>query len=84
LFNAVLAQEELGDGPLVDHYRQRGAEPVRCDQRRLRSQGYDVTLAPLQGARPTGTLRHDPRSVALAVMRFYKRQRRSKAAQPVA
>jgi uncharacterized cofD-like protein len=84
LFNAVLAQEELGDGPLVAHYRQRGAEPVRCDQRRLRSQGYDVTLAPLQGARPTGTLRHDPRSVALAVMRFYKRQRRSKAAQPVA
>jgi uncharacterized cofD-like protein len=84
LFNAVLAQEELGDGPLMAHYRQRGAEPVTCDLRRLRSQGYDVTLAPLQGARPTGTLRHDPRSVALAVMRFYKRQRRSKAAQPVA
>jgi hypothetical protein len=33
-------------------------------------------LAPLQGARPTATLRHDPRSVALAVMRFYKKQRR--------
>jgi hypothetical protein len=33
--------------------------------------------APLQGARPSATLRHDPRSVALAVMRFYKRHRRS-------
>ena len=82
LFNAVLAQEELGDGPLVAHYRQRGAEPVTCDLRRLRSQGYDVTLAPLQGARPTGTLRHDPRSVALAVMRFYKRQRRKPGSAP--
>ena len=82
LFNAVLAQEALSDGPLVAHYRQRGAEPVTCDLRRLRSQGYDVTLAPLQGARPTGTLRHDPRSVALAVMRFYKRQRRKPGSAP--
>jgi hypothetical protein len=32
--------------------------------------------APLQGARPTATLRHDPRSVALAVMRFYKQNLR--------
>ena len=75
LFNAVLAQEDLEDSPLVDHYRQRGAEPVRCDARRLRSQGYDVMLAPLQGARPTATLRHDPRSVAVAVMRFYRRSK---------
>jgi hypothetical protein len=52
---------------------------VRCDQRRLRSQGYDVTLAPLQGARPTGTLRHDPRSVALAVMRFYRASKKQKS-----
>jgi hypothetical protein len=32
-------------------------------------------LAPMQGARPTATLRHDSRSLALAVMRFYRRQR---------
>ena len=75
LFSAVLAQEELGDSPLVNNYRQRGAEPVTCNVRRLRNQGYDVMLAPMQGARPSATLRHDPRSVALAVMRFFKRQK---------
>ncbi len=77
LFTAVLAQEDLGSGPLVEHYRQRGAEPVACDSRQLRSQGYEVMLAPLQGARPSATLRHDPKSVALAVMRFYKRHRKA-------
>ncbi|WP_411868571.1 gluconeogenesis factor YvcK family protein [Vulcanococcus limneticus] len=76
LFTAVLAQEDLGTSPLIEHYRQRGAEPVACDSRQLRSQGYEVMLAPLQGARPSATLRHDPKSVALAVMRFYKRHRR--------
>ena len=76
LFTAVLAQEDLGTSPLIEHYRKRGAEPVTCDSRQLRSQGYEVMLAPLQGARPSATLRHDPKSVALAVMRFYKRHRR--------
>ncbi len=76
LFTAVLAQEDLGDSLLVDHYRHQGAEPVACDARQLRRQGYDVTLAPLQGARPTTTLRHDPRSVALAVMRYFRKQQR--------
>ena len=79
LFTSVLAQEDLGDGPLVHNYRQRGAEPVRCDVRKLRSQGYEVMEAPLQGTRPTATLRHDPRSVAVAVMRYYKRHRRERS-----
>ena len=79
LFTSVLAQEDLGDGPLVHHYRQRGAEPVLCDVRKLRSQGYEVMEAPLQGTRPTATLRHDPRSVAVAVMRYYKRHRRERS-----
>lgn len=79
LFTAVLAQEDLGSSPLIEHYRQRGAEPVECDSRQLRSQGYEVMLAPLQGARPSATLRHDPKSVALAVMRFYKRHRRQQS-----
>ncbi|MGB7565348.1 MAG: gluconeogenesis factor YvcK family protein [Prochlorococcaceae cyanobacterium] len=73
LFSSVLAQESLEDPTLVAHYRSRGAEPVTCDPRHLRSQGYEVMLAPLQGARPSATLRHDPRSLALAVMRFYRR-----------
>jgi len=76
LFTAVLAQEDLGASTLVDHYRLQGAEPVTCDARQLRRQGYQVLQAPLQGARPTATLRHDPRSLALAVMRFYKQVRR--------
>jgi uncharacterized cofD-like protein len=76
LFDAVLAQEQLGDSPLLQNYRRRGAEPVTCDVRALQARGYEVMLAPLQGARPTATLRHDPRSVALAVMRFYKKHRR--------
>ena len=76
LFTAVLAQEDLGRSPLLKFYRQHGVEPVTCDARHLRKQGYQVMQAPLQGASPTATLRHDPRSVALAVMRFYKQNLR--------
>ena len=75
LFTAVLAQEDLGRSAMVEHYRQRGAEPVVCDLERLRSLGYDVMVAPMQGTRPDSTLRHDPRSVAVAVMRFFKRHK---------
>ena len=79
LFTAVLAQDDLGSSPLVQHYRSRGAEPVICNLDSLRQDGYDVMQAPLQGARPTATLRHDPRSLALAVMRFYRKHRRDPA-----
>ncbi|MFQ6539341.1 MULTISPECIES: gluconeogenesis factor YvcK family protein [Aphanothece] len=80
LFTAVLAQEDLQASPLLDHYRRKGAQPVVCDRRRLQNQGYDVMQAPLQGARPTATLRHDPRSLAVAVMRFYRQHRRQQRA----
>jgi uncharacterized cofD-like protein len=73
IFDAVLAQEELASSPLLDNYRMRGAEPVTCDVAGLNQRGYEVMLAPLQGSRPSATLRHDPRSLALAVMRFYRR-----------
>ncbi len=76
LFDCVLAQEEPEDPVLLEHYRRRGSEPVGCDTAALKRQGYEVMVAPLQGNRPTATLRHDPRSLALAVMRFYKRHRR--------
>ncbi|MEB3270096.1 MAG: gluconeogenesis factor YvcK family protein [Synechococcus sp.] len=76
LFASVLAQEQPVDPDLAAHHRLRGAEPVACDAAALRQQGYEVMLAPLQGLRPTATLRHDPRSLALAVLRFYKRHRR--------
>ncbi len=49
LFNAVLAQDDLPDSDLVRYYQSRGADPVRCDAEGLRSDGYDVTQAPLQG-----------------------------------
>jgi uncharacterized cofD-like protein len=75
LFNAVLAQEPMGpsEQPMLARYRQTGAEPVACDAKELQRQGYEVMQAPLQGARPTATLRHDPRSLAVAVLRFYKK-----------
>jgi len=76
LFKSVLAQDNLGSTPLVEYYRSRGAEPVSCDMRELKAQGYEVMQAPLQGARPTATLRHDPRSLSLAIMRFYRKSKR--------
>lgn len=76
LFDCVLAQEPIGESALLAHYRKLGAEPVICDSRQLQQEGFDVMQAPLQGSRPTATLRHDPRSLALAVMRFYRRHKR--------
>ena len=76
LFTAVLAQDGLPSSALIKHYQSRGAEPVVCDSKGLKKDGYAVTQAPLQGARPTSTLRHDPRSLALAVMRFYRKHKR--------
>ena len=78
LFDAVLAQEPIGESPLIAHYRSRGAEPVTCNRRELEAEGYDVMEAPLQGTRPTATLRHDPRSLALGVMRFYRKHKADK------
>ena len=75
LFTAVLAQEELPDSPLIAHYRSQGSEPVICKRRDLLNEVYDVMEAPLQGSRPTATLRHDPRSLAIAVMRFYRKHK---------
>jgi uncharacterized cofD-like protein len=73
LFTSVLAQEALPDNRLVHHYRSRGAEPVLCDAAKLRGQGYEVMMAALQGTQPTSSLRHDSRSLAQAVMRFYRK-----------
>ena len=75
LFDAVLAQEDLGESHLLDHYRLHGATPVSCDETHLKKQGYEVMRAPLQGARPSATLRHEPASLAKAVMRFYRKHR---------
>ena len=82
LFDSVLAQDALPDGPELDYYRSKGAEPVDCDLDGLREQGYRVMLASMQGPQQRsqgrnfkGTLRHDSRSLALAVMRFYKTHR---------
>ncbi len=76
LFSSVLAQDDMAPSPLIEYYRARGAEPVICDQRSLRLQGYEVMQAPLQGRRPTATLRHDPRSLSLAIMRFFRKYKR--------
>ncbi len=76
IFNDVLAQETLEPSPLIDYYRSRGAEPVKCDRKNLISKGYRVYLASLQGSKTTPTLRHDPRSLSLAVMRFYRKYKK--------
>ncbi len=76
LFGYVLAQDELEPSPVLDHYLATGAEPVKCDKRSLKANGYEVIQAPLQGARPTETLRHDPRHLSLAIMRFFRKNKR--------
>ncbi len=76
IFSSVLAQDDMEPSPLVDYYRARGAEPVICDRRALQTQGYEVMQASLQGGRPTATLRHDPRSLSLAIMRFFRKYKR--------
>jgi len=72
IFNSILAQDEIQPSPLVDYYKARGAEPVTCKKQELEIQGYNVIQAPLQGRRSTPTLRHDSRSLALSIMRFYR------------
>ena len=78
IFSAILAQDELEPSPLVDYYKSKGAEPVKCNKIDLLSRGYEVYLASLQGSKATPTLRHDPRSLALAIMRFYRRYKKGK------
>ncbi len=77
IFNAILAQKDLDESPLLDYYRYMGADPVKCDKKNLLSQGYKVFQASLQGDKQTTTLRHDPRSLAISVMRFYKKYKRN-------
>ena len=76
IFNSILAQAEIQSSPLLDYYKARGAEPVRCDRKTLNLFGYGVIQAQLQGRKSTPTLRHDPRSLALAIMRFYRKFKR--------
>ena len=84
LFDAVLAQEQLPDSAELAYYRSKGAEPVQCNSDDLKARGYRVMLASMQGSaqrsangqRSGSSLRHDPRSLALAVMRFYRSSRR--------
>ena len=76
LFNAVLAQNDPIPSALVEHYRSRGAEPVICEPERLRVDKYEVIQAPLQRTRPTASLRHNSRSLALAVMQFFRSHRK--------
>ena len=78
IFNSILAQNELEPSPLLDYYKSKGAEPVSCNKMDLISRGYKVYQASLQGSKITPTLRHDPRSLALAIMRFYRRYKKKK------
>ena len=78
VFSSVLAQDELDPSPLLDYYKSKGAEPVKCNKSDLISRGYKVYLASLQGSGVTPTLRHDPHNLAIAIMRFYRRYKKRK------
>ena len=78
IFSSILAQNELESSSLVDYYKSKGAEPVKCNKIDLISRGYKVYLASLNGSKITPTLRHDPRSLALAIMRFYRSYKKRK------
>ena len=76
IFKTILAQSDIVNSPLVDYYRFKGAEPVMSNRDNLINQGYRVIQTSLQGDKQSATLRHDPRSLALAIMRFYRKYRR--------
>ena len=78
IFSSILAQAELEPSPLVDYYKSKGAEPVKCNKIDLMSRGYKVYLAALQGSKITPTLRHDPSSLALAIMKFFRTYKKKK------
>jgi len=73
IFNAILSQVQFEKSPLVDYYKSRGAEPVKCNKAKLISEGYYVLQAPLYSKRITPTLRHDPRKLARAVIFMYRK-----------
>ena len=78
IFSSILAQKELDPSQLLDYYKSKGSEPVRCNKIDLIARGYKVYLASLQGSEVTPTLRHDPKSLAMAIMRFYRRYKKNK------
>ena len=82
IFNNILAQSQLADSPLIDYYRYKGAEPVLCDREKLIAQGYRVIQMSFQGDRQSITLRHDPKSLAIGIIRFYRRYRRTQKVKP--
>nr|YP_002049143.1 hypothetical protein PCC_0497 [Paulinella chromatophora]ACB42933.1 hypothetical protein PCC_0497 [Paulinella chromatophora] len=75
LFTTIIVQEDLGDNPLIEAYRQRGAKPVKCDEEKLRSNGYKIVKASSQGVNGEKTLRHDAKNLAIAIIRLYRQQR---------
>ena len=76
IFKTILAQADLAESPLVDYYRYRGSEPVICNREKLIEQGYRVIQMSLQGDRSSATLKHDPKSLSIGIMRFYRRYRK--------
>ncbi len=76
IFNTILVQSDLSDSPLVDYYRYKGAEPVTCDRDKLINEGYRIIQRELRGEKPASILRHDPRRLSIAIMRFFRKYRK--------
>ena len=77
IFNSILSQVEFEQSPLLDYYHSRGAEPVKCNKRKLLSEGYNVLQAPLYARKITPTLRHDSRRLSRAVLFLYRKIKKS-------
>ncbi len=71
-----MAQSDLSDSPLIDYYRYKGAEPVTCNRESLINQGYRVFQRELRGDIPASIVRHDPRRLSIAIMRFFRKYRK--------
>ena len=75
LFSAVLAQDDLEESDLVEHYRSAERSPWCVMPKGCAGM---VTTSPKHPCRgqADGHTRHDSSSLALAVMRFYRSHRR--------
>ncbi|XFA72501.1 YvcK family protein [Thermosynechococcaceae cyanobacterium Okahandja] len=72
LFDAVLVQKYPPSAAHLNHYRQQGSEPVAIDREELSHLNCRLILADVMDE-TTATVRHDPRKLAMILMRWYGR-----------
>lgn len=68
IFNYVLVNKEVPIIPLLEKYRQEGAELVSPDMDQIREMGYKAILGNFISQ--TNVVRHDPQKLAQAILRL--------------